>query len=71
MRFKTNYSDTLNFLYLAFHALKSNVEIPGVAKVRSPLGRCLVIETVLRFLFRQFCGNLDSHDKMLLLIVEV
>ena len=64
MRFGTSYSDTLNFLYLEFHAFKSNLESPGRSKVRGPSG--VVVEIVQRFLFRGFCGNLESHDEMLL-----
>ena len=67
MRFGTNYGDTLNLLYLAFNAFKSNVEIPGAVKSsKSIWGCCLVFETVPRFLLRRFCVNLESHDKLLL-----
>ena len=67
MRFGTNYSDTLNLLYLDFHAFKSDMETPEAVKsLNSILGCCLEVEIVPRFPFRRFCGNLESHDKMLL-----
>ena len=65
--FGTNYSDTLNLLYSEFHAFKSNVESPGAVKRSNSIwGCCLEVENVPRFLFRRFCGNLGSHDKVLL-----
>ena len=59
--------DTLKLLYLEFHAFKSNVESHAAVKSSNSIwGCCLEVETVPRFLFRRFCGNLESHDNMLL-----
>ena len=67
MRFGTSYTDTLNLLYLKFHALKSSVESPAAVKsLKSIWGCCLEVEIVPRFLFQRFFGNLESHEKMLL-----
>ena len=50
MRFGTNYSDTLNLLYLEFHAFKSNVETPATVKRSNSIwGCCLEVEIVPRF----------------------
>ena len=60
------YIDTLNLLYLEFHAFKSNVESPAAVKSSNSIwGCCLEVEIVPRFLFRRIFGNLESHDKML------
>ena len=62
-----NYSGTLNLPYLEFHAFKSNVESPGADKSsKSIWDCCLDILIVPGFLFRRFCGNLESRGKMLL-----
>ena len=53
MRFGTNYGDTLNLLYLEFHAFKSNVESPGEVKSSKFTG---VVVLTLK-LFRGFCSD--------------
>ena len=69
MRLGTSYVDILNLLYLEFHAFKSNVESPAAVKSSNSIwGCCLELEIVPRFLLRRFCGNLESHDKMLLYV---
>ena len=67
MQVGTSYIDTLNLLYLEFHGFKSNVESPAAVKNSNSIwGFCVEVEIVPWFLFRQFCGNLESHGKMLL-----
>ena len=67
MQFGTNYSDTLNLLYLEFHAFESNVESPAAVESSNSIwGCCLEVETVPQFLFQRFCENLESHEKMFL-----
>ena len=67
MRFGTSYFDTLNLLHLEFHDFKSNVESPAAVKSSNSIwGCCLEVEIVPRFLFRRFCGKLESRDKKLL-----